>query len=80
VASQSIQSKKGGEDPDLLLSWGSPETPCEIFRILEISWDRTVMFPTLSDDFLSGPKLFQVFPTTSGTMLYQTRDPEVDYL
>jgi hypothetical protein len=36
VASQSIQSKKGGEDPDLLLSWGSPETPCEHFRILEI--------------------------------------------
>jgi hypothetical protein len=58
VASQSIQSKKGGEDPDLLLSWGSPETPCEHFCILEIFEDFTVIIPTLSYDFLSGPIIF----------------------
>ena len=28
-ASQSVQSKKGGEDPDLLLSWGKSKPSCK---------------------------------------------------
>jgi hypothetical protein len=31
VASQSVQSKKGGEDPDLLLSWRDSEVSCKSF-------------------------------------------------